>query len=334
MEKIPGLRIIGNASSEDKENAKAELIARLYKNNESFSDKDKEILSKFEIIKTNEEIQIIDLISHEIDKTKEEMGLESFRIPSDNYHILDQEFYEERFGDETCGNASFKYQSIAIAEDDARKNLLFFASIALHESLHLHGHRTLEVNNYEDGEIELTNYREGISILATQKKRNDGEFTYHFNGLHEAIVSEQQKIIFNKIKNNSVFSGDIGKLFSEQPRDYQDLVINSNPNFDVRDIISIDRERGEFESVPYEGPRYVLNFVCEQILKEFPERFSNKEEVFQLFLKSHFTGQLLDIARVVEGTFSEGSFRKLGTMETTSESAEETYLLLRRELEI
>jgi len=37
-------------------------------------------------------------------------------------------------------------------------------------------------------------------------------------------------------------------------------------------------------------------------------------------LKTHFTGRLLPVARLVEGTFGEGSFRLLGNMTTEKQS--------------
>ncbi|MEP7234205.1 MAG: hypothetical protein ABI778_02805, partial [Ignavibacteriota bacterium] len=41
---------------------------------------------------------------------------------------------------------------------------------------------------------------------------------------------------------------------------------------------------------------------------------NTEEDIKKEFLKSHFTGHLIGIGRMVEETFGEGSFRLLGMM--------------------
>ena len=65
----------------------------------------------------------------------------------------------------------------------------------------------------------------------------------------------------------------------------------------------------------------MLEYVCSEIQKQFPDKYQSIEEVFKEFLKANFTGQLLGIARLVEQTFGEGSFRLLGNMTEDKSSA-------------
>jgi hypothetical protein len=329
MEKIPGLRAIGTASSETKEQEKHNLIKKLYHHNDSLSDERKELLQKFEKQKTTEEIQAIELANQEISNLRQSMGLQPFHIPSDNYHILDQNFYEEHFGRESLARAFFHEQGIVFNEDDARKSLLSFAQIVLHETLHLHGHTTLEVNERENGRIESTHFRQGIGVYATQKKHHEGEFHAHFVGLHEAIVSEQEKRSLGKIMQSPLFEKESAFLSSDTAEHLKDAIADSFFNIERGDIIWISENGGEFQCVEYSKPRKVLNFVCDKIFENFPKEFTSSDEVFTLFLKAHITGQLLDIARLVEDTFGKGSFRRLGDMDRTSHSAVQTYEALR-----
>jgi len=86
------------------------------------------------------------------------------------------------------------------------------------------------------------------------------------------------------------------------------------------DIIWVNEDGSDYEDFSYRAQRKVLKYVCEEIKKQYPEQFKDASEVYKLFLKAHFTGQLLPIARLMEKTFGEGSFRLLGNMETSNES--------------
>lgn len=329
MEKIPGLRTVGNASIENKEKEKDELTKRLYNHNESFSDKRREVLNKFEKEKSTEEMEAIHLINMEINELRERMGLETFNIPSDNYNILDQKFYEKNFGTDSSAKMFFHEQGIVFNENYARRSLLSFTSTALHESLHINGHITIEVNEDNNGKVESTHFREGVAVFAAQKKGFNGEFHSHFNGLHEAIVSEQEKRSIKKLIDKPFLKKEKELLFSENSEILKNKIIEDNPEILNEDILWISDDGKGFDSISYEKPRKVLNFVCDKILEKFPEQFSTQDEVFTLFLKAQFTGRLLEIARLVEITFGEGSFRRLGDMEQTSQSAIKTYEALR-----
>lgn len=81
------------------------------------------------------------------------------------------------------------------------------------------------------------------------------------------------------------------------------------------------RGENDYETFPYQKPRQVLEYVCAEIQKEFTDLYENADDVFKEFLKANFTGRLLPIARLVDGTFGEGSFRILGNMKHEKESA-------------
>jgi len=333
MEKIPGLRAIGNASQENKLNEKERLNERLYNHNDFLTEQEKNLLEKYERQKTEEEIKLIGIINHEINELREDLGLEKFEIPVDNYHIFDKDFYERSFGENSAGQTHLQKQGIVLNEDDVRNSLISFVGTILHESLHLNGHTTLEVNQNEDGETKTTHYRQGISAVAAQKKGLNDEFHSHFDGVHEAIVAEQEKRSLKKLLNNPLLHKEKESLFSEKVENLKNEIVKTTPNVKKEDIIWVSENGEIFQSISYEKNRKVLNFVCDKIFEKFPERFDSQDEVFKLFLKAQFTGELLDIARLTEGTFGEGSFRRLGDMEETSKSAVKTYEALRKTLQ-
>jgi hypothetical protein len=77
----------------------------------------------------------------------------------------------------------------------------------------------------------------------------------------------------------------------------------------------------DYEYILYPKQRDVLNYVCAEIQKQFPERFQSPDVVYKLFLNAHFTGRLLEIGRLVEKTFGKENFRIIGNMGTKGKSA-------------
>ncbi len=88
---------------------------------------------------------------------------------------------------------------------------------------------------------------------------------------------------------------------------------NSSPE-EIYDIKEEDGKIIDYKVIGYKPQMKVLDFVCETIAKEFNGEFANKEEVFQEFLKANFNNQLINIGRLVEKTFGEGSFRIISAM--------------------
>jgi hypothetical protein len=329
MERIPGIRVIGNASIEDKNRVKEEYEKKLFSHSETLSNQQKELQEKFEKIKTKEELEILDIIADEITNLRSQMELPDLKINHENFHILEEDFYNNYFDSVSSGKMSFREQAIVLNEKDVRTSLLTFAGTTLHESLHIHGHMTLEVNSYENG-IEATEYRQGISVYPPQKKGYSGEFHTHFDGVHEAIVSEQEKKSLKKIIQLPLFDKDRENLFSEQAEKNKDIITKDNPDVSKEDILWMNDDGSKFQALSYPGPRKVLNYVCDNIAEKFPGKFSSGDEVFSLFLKAQFTGKLLDIARLTEETFGDGSFRRLGDMDANDGSAIKTLEALRK----
>ncbi len=330
MEKIPGLRTIGNASDTTKEIAKKQLESKLNNHFASLSEKEKESLAKFEKQKTEDELAVINLINQEINRLRRDFGLDEFVIPEDNYHILDESLYREFFGSHSTGQAHPKEQGIVMNEEGVRNSLILFAGTAIHESLHLNGHITLEVNEGPSGETLVTPYRQGFSVFSPQKKDYHDEFHSHFHGLHEAVVARQEKESLLRLIENPLFSKDKNRLFSESALILKREIADHTLGLTADEIQDLREDSKHYFPYSYRKHREVLNFVCDKIYEKFPEEFTSQDAVFKLFLKAQFTGQLLDVARLVEGVFGKDSFRRLGDMETTSESAIRTLEALKK----
>jgi hypothetical protein len=177
------------------------------------------------------------------------------------------------------------------------------------------------------GEIDISQYRDGVSTRGTPESKK-GE---HFAGLHEAIVASLEKRVFSDLLESPLFSRE--KMIRDTPnmnKYYAEMAESGRyPADDISAIYDIDGGT-EVRRFSYWELRGVLQFVCEQIAQEKVDRFVSAEAVLDRFFAAHFTGNLLEIGRLVEQTFGKGSFRRLGEMQPTAESAAGTLAELRK----
>lgn len=57
--------------------------------------------------------------------------------------------------------------------------------------------------------------------------------------------------------------------------------------------------------------RMSLNIVIDKIMDHHPE-YKDRQEVFDLFAQAALQGNMMPLARVIEGTFGRDTFRSLG----------------------
>ncbi len=322
MENGPKIRVIGNADENLKNQLRDEIFQNLQQKG-GLNATDLEKLKGLEQEKTERELALIEFADQEVSRLMEEAGLESYSIPSDNYHLLPSDFYQKHFGKNNNATAKIPRQGIMFDADTFRDKPIFFGSVAVHETLHLKSHLSMELNETE-GEPEQTPYREGVAIKALQRDGFHGNYHEHFSGLHEAIVAETQKKLFDKMLNLPELATEKTWLESKEAKDKR-AAIAKRKKLPEDTIIWVGNNEDEkdWEMISYVTQRQVLNYICEEISKDLPEKYPTPEDVYKEFLKAQFTGHLTSIARIVEGTFGEGSFRILGEMKTTKTSGEE-----------
>lgn len=316
---MPEFRMIGSASEENKNKVKEDLNKALFEQFESMSPEDRDRLAELEYPKSEKELKLIDFTNIETSKLMEEAGIEPYDIPPENYHIIPPELFNKISRPIANATTSYNNQGIVFNAKYFRNNPVYFGSVALHEALHLKAHFTMQVEE-KDGGVKRTPYRKGVSVSALQRHGSRGEYHEHFAGLHEAIVTETQKRYLRKLL-------DLPDLEKEKEWLTSEVAIEERRKLAEKKGISEDEiiwigEKGkdDYELLTYPAQRQVLNFVYTEIQKEFPDQYKNIDDIHKVFLKAHFTGQLLPIARLVEKTFGEGSFRLLGNMDTDQAS--------------
>lgn len=321
MEKLPDFGIVGNASEEDKAVVVDKIIEGFLKQGELLSDKKQKELKEAEYKKTEDQLSIIKSLNEETNKLMIESGVEPFDIPEKNIHFLKEKFLE-KIGVNTDGSFDQKTQSILLS-DELNSNFKFSLTL-FHEMLHMKSKQIWEVSSDGD-KIKKAPYRNGTTVYSTHKKESESKgFEHaHFNGLDEAIVTNLEKICLPIILN------------LPENKKYKDIYYSEEQVEERRKLANKYRiEEGDFYEINednsisfgYRNQRMVLDFLCEEIFKQHPEKYTDTEAVFKEFVRAHFTGHLIEIGRLIEDTFGKGSFRILGAMDSKNKNVSRNIL--------
>lgn len=319
MEKGPEIRVIGNANAEQKDVEKKKIAQLLFNHFESLDADEREQLEKFEYPKSEKELACIDFANRETGELMKEAGVEPYDIPVENYHIVPLELYKKAGGGGS-GTAFTTMQGMIFNADHLRGSPVAFGDVAVHETLHIKGHLSVEVTDIE-GKIDTRHYRRGVAIASSQRYDDSGKYHEHFRGLDEAIVATQEKKSLAKLLELPELLEEKEWLLSDKANELKKKIAREEGVLE-EDIIWVGgKGKDDLKVVGYRQQREALDYACSEIQKQFSEQYQSKDGVFKEFLKSHFTGQLLPIARLVEKTFGEGSFRLLGNMASKDSSS-------------
>lgn len=315
-------KIIGNASKEEKEEAAKELKSFLYEDHLGSVEKaNLERLKINEYPKNEKEIFLINLINNETNKIMEDLGTKSFDIPERNFHIVPNELFKEIAGDNLIGGiVDYKSQSIGLDVNSVRSHPIVFAIIAFHEALHLKSKQIVQVSKSDNegaADVNKKFYREGLTINSPITKNEERKSHSHFNGLHEAVVANEETKFISKLMDLNMFS-DLKEWLNSDKGMEEKMHIWHEKKIPIDEIFYIDMAQEKFYSFGYMGQRKVLLYVCEEIAKD---KGVSEEDIQKEFLKAHFSGKLLELAKMVEKTFGKGSFRELGNLDIEENSA-------------
>ena len=316
MENGPQIRTIGNASERQKEQSKNILKERLFSHFDSLLQRDRDELQRFEYPKSETVVALIDFANKETSRLMEEINIEPYDVPVENYHIVLEEFYKRVVGNNSNAIAHTSEQGMLFNGRKFEGNHVHFGAVAIHETLHLKAHLSLEVSE-TNGTVSTSNYRRGVKVGSLQEHSDVGMYHEHFKGLDEAIVATQEKKSLERLLEVPQLTKEKEWMLSDSAKQLK-KELSAQKGVSEGDIIWVDEKN--YEIVSYPKQRETLQFICSEIQIQFPEQYKNSDDVFNEFLKSHFTGKLLPIARLVERTFGEGSFRLLGNMDTDKSS--------------
>ena len=226
-------------------------------------------------------------------------------------------------------------QTIAIDRTSSKVTL---AMTVAHESFHMSSYQAAQI--FEDG--SSGSYRSGIGMTGRQ-----GEEKY-FNLAQEAIIATLSRRFFDEvISKDPLYSKEIEQTetikkwlvnFSEnkiQDKDSKEkaLIVIKNilvlPNIgSIYDQLFESKKddnykfgylMGFFEEELKSGSifherieeREKFEDTLDEIIKKSEGKISDRKELFDEFARAHFSGNYLNLARIIEGALGKGSFRKI-----------------------
>lgn len=263
-----------------------------------------------ELEKTNENLEIINLVNEYTNNMLSEFQMKEYNITQKNIHILKEKDYKKISKEETETDTeayfSLKKQAILLQEEESN---LQFAIILFHEMIHAKSFYSV-ILEQEDSYRLLSPAQTGIEI----RGKDD-----IFSNLNEAIIESLTKKFFKEISKKPLFQEEIKKI-DEVKKYWRD----KNPYFS-QDIFCIHRDENGNETpetFAYRKARKALNLLIDKTYIKNVNNFKNPEEVFDLFAKSIFTGDIVgekSWGRLVDKTFGAGTLKKIAEKDSNLE---------------
>lgn len=161
----------------------------------------------------------------------------------------------------------------------------------------------------KEPDANINIYRSGLRVIVTEEKaarlekQGKEAKTNYFGFLDEAVVAEMEGRYRKKLFDNPI--------------------IKKHFNIDNKNAMQSEEEypSAEFKiaiGVGYMGPREALKMLISGIYENNKDKFKSGDEVFNIFIKARYTGQLLPMSRLIIDTFGKDVFDKVAVMSHSS----------------
>ena len=296
------------------------------------SEKNGEILKDLELELSEEEREDIEMIGGYVNVIASRYGAEE--KPATEVVLLEEGGVSKMTGGKFRSGACSQYQRSIIMDESPSR--LAFATTLAHEMFHLAGYTTLRFSKNEN-DVYLS--RTGITM-----ESKDGDVEY-FKEIEEALVSRAEHMLFDEyLCKDPRYADEIAKTdfvkkwlrksfeaygtFSREQEEFLDSVY-SFPDIDelIEKLEGNESEQFKFgylhgyvdemleeESVIFHerrGERKKFDSLVDSIMENSAGKYTDRQEILDLFMRAHFSGKLLPLARVVEQSMGKGSFREV-----------------------
>lgn len=287
---------------------------------EKFADQNWELFKeKNELIKSEEQIRIIDLVDKETDKLREKYDLKKLNVSPSHVHLFRSKNYidllKNKIKNPGFSSGIFHPQAQTIITNQKFSSpKLMFANTAFHEITHLKFKNVAYVTKDGIGLGEM-----GIS---GDFNPESNETKSYFENLNEAITEElTMRFKKNILKNHPDFQNDFKLIdeFVEQEKKAGRDIDRDEVNGAIKTITYSADNKKEFVNIKaiahsYREGRDALNLLIDKLYGANMNKFRDPEEVFELFAKSAFTGNIVgkgSWGRLVDETFGPGTLKKI-----------------------
>ena len=316
MEKLPNFTVVGRVGEEEKQKAEQDFTRRITSDVRLTATKEEEKeIEENEIPKTSQQEKLFQFVNDELKEMQKASGVTPYEFPLRNVFIFSPEFFKEKISD-LLGLAKIEKQVVLLKQVSEDFSLIL---TAFHEIFHCQGKIVSQLFSVEKNpeEIDKNTLRGGFGVYSAHKKDLEGLPHSHFRGVEEALAAKAEQEFRNKLIALPEFSDIFERFYSPEGRqEIKKIMEQANVDFD--EIEWFDIEKNEKKVFSYHYQRKVLNYVIQEAASDSQ---LSEEAVYQMFLKSHFTGIFGDLGKLVEKTFGLGSFRRLGDMKEDSNNS-------------
>lgn len=259
---------------------------------------EQKVMPTFELEHSIELDNVLHQINLKLKEFLQEFEIKSIDIPNENVLIIDRsrlsaaeaEALAMLPGLEGTSGAYIPSIQKILCFSDFTADKLRFAHIITHEMLHINSFVSLEKTSGDDyatisAQENSQPKEESFSLRGRRAgfRIDSPKGIVYFAGLDEAII-EELTIRFDH------------KFLSTFP-ELQDSLKNGVGKMNMKQ--AYQREREQF------------NELVSDLYRANQDSFQSEEEVFVLFVKAVFSGQLLPVARLIETTYGKGVFKSI-----------------------
>lgn len=261
--------------------------------------------------KTNEERAVIRAIVPRLQKFLEQYGAEPLELTARHVQVVDKDrldpqmraSFEERVTAEK-GMFNPDTQRVGVPMWQIR-SLLDFALVLVHEFVHFHSFAAVR----RDSDGLPSTSRVGLQVF---KSLPDGSKRRFFNSINEAVTEELTRRFWTQLKEIPLLREEIARV--EEVREKTgDPHIASFPMWSEETAQGVEYV-SDIQTFSYPRAREHLWELIAEIDTAYPGRFPDKESIFAIFARAAMTGDVREMAELVEGLGS-GRLRELARVE-------------------
>jgi hypothetical protein len=262
--------------------------------------------------KTDRQKEIIDFAANSANEMIQSLGCEPLITKSKNVHLLKRGASKEDYVEGQYEGGAFDQYTMACYIMKTHSEVKLAVRV-FHELIHFKSYHAVRFIGIVGQEARVAEYRLGFG--AENRKKEKAKY---FLNIDEAIVTELAKRFFRKFLSKCPLleaeAERINRKIEEEKMLGTSSIRINNVFFPIDDVYYFQMvgENPDIELFGYGKERKVLNRIIDIIFQENRNRFSDREEVFNIFAKVLFSGNMMPVARLVERTFGKGAFRALG----------------------
>ena len=261
----------------------------------------------------------------------ERYGAEKFPINEDNVRFVTEGKEIRKGHTHEAGCYSMGLQAAFVWRKEGEKQpYSLLLETAAHELVHFTSFQSVEAGNagdrerrfgleviQQDSKVAFTDMNEAITEELTTRCMNDlrnrGDLPPMLTMALEQNEAMKTKYVLDTDKFNLIIS-ELSKHYDKAglPEFTEALKKLTQEEISRLFLCYVDLEKHFQMVASYLLERIALYKILSKIFDAHRSEFETEEDVFGVFARAAMDGHILELARLIEGTFGKGSFRRIG----------------------